>query len=234
MDKRALIGIGVIVVAIAVSMSFTFQALNTTLDDGARAGNSKLGMVVNSPTSTPDVQEISEIYEQAAAAGIGRSNVYMFWNSIEPEKGEFDWSQSDILMSLNKNNNLQVTLYFSLINGKTLGPFPDWIGKPNLISVDEDQLVNALDAILTRYYIIDSVIIAGRNRLSTLDTTSRTYPSTGSCSKRLRQTQGKTPRCQYWKRIFASWRHEQKSGPYSRGAGCGRFCWIYVFFRSTR
>ena len=44
---------------------------------------------------------------------------------------------------------------------KQLGPFPDWIGKPSLNSIGEDRLVNVLDEILSRYHIIDSVIIAG-------------------------------------------------------------------------
>jgi len=80
---------------------------------------------------------------------------------LNQKKRNFDWHQSDILMNLNKQNNLKVTLYFSLINGKTLGPFPDWIGNPSLNSISEDNTVNVLDAILTRYEIIDTVIIAG-------------------------------------------------------------------------
>jgi hypothetical protein len=42
-----------------------------------------------------------------------------------------------------------------------LGPFPDWIGKPTLNGINEDELVTVLDAILSRYHIVDSVIIAG-------------------------------------------------------------------------
>ena len=44
---------------------------------------------------------------------------------------------------------------------KHLGPFPNWIGKPSLNSIGEDRLVSVLDAILSRYDIIDTVIIAG-------------------------------------------------------------------------
>ena len=54
-----------------------------------------------------------------------------------------------------------LSLYFSIINGDTLGPFPKWIGKPTLNSINEDELVTVLDTILSRYHIIDSVIIAG-------------------------------------------------------------------------
>jgi hypothetical protein len=80
---------------------------------------------------------------------------------IEPVEGKFDWLQSDILMGLNEKNNHKVTLYFSIINGETLGPFPKWIGKPTLNGINQDELVTALDAVLSRYHIIDSVIIAG-------------------------------------------------------------------------
>jgi len=64
-------------------------------------------------------------------------------------------------MGLNQKNDLKVTLYFSIINGETLGPFPKWIGKPSLNGINEDELVTVLDAILSRYNIVDSVIIAG-------------------------------------------------------------------------
>jgi hypothetical protein len=60
-----------------------------------------------------------------------------------------------------KKNDLKVTLYFSIINGETLGPFPAWIGKPSLNAIQEDRLVNVLDAILARYDIVDIVVIAG-------------------------------------------------------------------------
>ena len=123
--------------------------------------NEKIGLIVNTPSNTITLEELNDIYSEASSTGIGRNNLYLFWNLIEPERGNFDWQQSDMLMNFNKQNNLKVTLYFSLINGKTLGPFPDWIGKPSLNSVSEDSTVNVLDAILTRYDIIDSVIIAG-------------------------------------------------------------------------
>ena len=123
--------------------------------------NEKIGLIVNTPTNEITIEDLRDYYLQASSTGIGRNNLYLFWNLIEPEKENYDWQQSDILMSFNKQNNLQVTLYFSIINGKTLGPFPDWIGKPSIKSISEDNLVRVLDAILSRYDIIDSVIIAG-------------------------------------------------------------------------
>jgi hypothetical protein len=123
--------------------------------------NEKIGLIVNTPTNEITIEDLRDYYLQASSTGIGRNNLYLFWNLIEPEKENYDWQQSDILMSFNKQNNLQVTLYFSIINGKTLGPFPDWIGKPSIKSISEDNLIRVLDAILSRYDIIDSVIIAG-------------------------------------------------------------------------
>ena len=73
---------------------------------------------------------------------------------IEPVEGEFDWSQSDLIMGLNEKNNLKVTLFFSIINGETLGPFPEWIGEPTLQLINEDELINSLDAILLRYHTV--------------------------------------------------------------------------------
>jgi hypothetical protein len=123
--------------------------------------NEKIGLVINSPNQSVSLQQIDEIFSDASSTGIGRSNVYLFWNLIEPQRGEFDWSQSDVMFGLNKKNNLKVTLFFSVINGETLGPFPNWIGKPSLNSLGEERLVNILDAILSRYNIIDTVIIGG-------------------------------------------------------------------------
>ncbi len=123
--------------------------------------NKKIGLVINTPGRSVSLQQADIIYADAASTGIGRSNVYMFWNVIEPQKGEFDWSQYDTIMALNEKNDLNVTLFFSVINGRTLGPFPDWIGKPSISAIGEQRLVDTLDAILSRYHIIDYVIIAG-------------------------------------------------------------------------
>ena len=149
--------ISAVIVAIASAALFT-----TDLEfQPAITQNEKIGLIVNAPSNTITLEELNYIYSQASSTGVGRTNLYLFWNLIEPEKRNFDWQQSDILMNLNKQNNLKVTLYFSLINGKTLGPFPDWIGRPSLNSISEDNTVNVLDAILARYDTIDTVIIAG-------------------------------------------------------------------------
>ena len=157
MDKRILgIIIPVLVIIIASLLFISPSSENTT-----QKNNENIGLVINSPSSSISLQQIDEIFTDASSTGIGRSNVYLFWNIIEPVEREFDWSQSDILMGLNEKNDLKTTLYFSIINGATLGPFPNWIGKPTLNGINEDELVNTLDNILSRYNIVDSVIIAG-------------------------------------------------------------------------
>ena len=166
MNSKIIAPIGAGIAAVIIGLSI-FAMTSESEQDGAIQPqtiikNEKLGLVINPPTKEIPLQQLAKIYEDAAFTGIGRSNVYLFWDTLEPEKGEYNWEQPDILMSLNKKNGLEVTLYLSIINGKTLGPFPNWIGKPSLISISEDNLVNVLDAILSRYNIIDTVIIAGQ------------------------------------------------------------------------
>ena len=159
MDKKILgvtAGIVVILAVIAIVLTLPSSEIITP-----QKTNEKIGLVINSPNQSVSLQQVDGFFSDASSTGIGRSNVYLFWNIIEPQRGEFDWSQSDIMMGLNEKNDLKVTLFFSVINGETLGPFPDWIGKPSLNSIGEERLVNVLDEILSRYHIIDSVIIAG-------------------------------------------------------------------------
>ena len=157
MDKRILGIIIPIFVVTIVALMFISSSSEIT----SQKNNEKIGLVINSPSSSISLQQFDQIFTDASSSGIGRSNVYLFWNVIEPIEGKFDWSQSDIIMGLNEKNDLKVTLYFSIINGETLGPFPKWIGKPTLNGINENELVNTLDAILSRYHIVDSVIIAG-------------------------------------------------------------------------
>jgi len=161
-DKKIIGGIGAgIVIAIIAVFAVIAQPGSDSLPPIKTPGNEKLGLVINTPTTTVDLQQLNDIYQQASSSGIGRSNVYVFWNAIEPEKDVFDWEQTDILMSFNKKNDLKASLYFSIINGKTLGPFPSWIGKPPIKLIQEDRLINVLDAILSRYDIVDTLIISG-------------------------------------------------------------------------
>jgi len=167
MDKKKVGTIIPVFVVIAVvfalisSDDFTFDTTNMTTQISTQSNNESIGMVINYPSSSVTLNQLDEIFTDASSSGIGRSNVYLYWNVIEPVEGKFDWSQSDILMGLNEKNDHKVTLYFSIINGETLGPFPKWIGKPSLNGINQDELVTVLDAVLSRYHIIDSVVIAG-------------------------------------------------------------------------
>ena len=166
MDKKKL---GILPVFIVIALVFVLIMSDNSIDDtnttipqvSTQTNNESIGMVINSPSSSVTLKQLDEIFTDASSSGIGRSNVYLYWNVIEPVEGKFDWLQSDILMGLNEKNNHKVTLYFSIINGETLGPFPKWIGKPTLNGINQDELVTVLDAVLSRYHIIDSVIIAG-------------------------------------------------------------------------
>jgi len=162
LNSKTIAGIGAGIAAVIITVSFF--AISSTEQNGIEpmiTKNENIGLVVNSPASEITVQQLGEIYEEAASTGMGRSNVYLFWNLIEPQKGEYNFRESDVFMSLNKKHDLKVTLYFSIINGKTLGPFPDWMGKPKLHAISDAQIVNILDVILSRYNIIDTVIISG-------------------------------------------------------------------------
>ena len=156
MDKRILAIIMPVFIVVIIALMF-----NLPSSEIAKTNNEKIGLVINSPSTTVSLKQLNEIFTDASSSGIDRSNVYLFWNIIEPVEGKFDWSQSDIIMGLHEKNNNKVTLYFSIINGETLGPFPKWIGKPTLDGINENELVTILDSILSRYNIIDSVIIAG-------------------------------------------------------------------------
>ncbi len=163
MNKKTSIAIGAgisIVIIVGVAFALTYESEpDKIVFQGER--NKKLGLVINTPETATTLETLNEVYSKASSIGIGRSNVYMFWNMIEPEQRNYNWDQYDILMSFNKKSDLKVTLYFSLINGNTLGPFPNWIGKPSLASISEDRLIEVLDTVLSRYDIVDTLIIAG-------------------------------------------------------------------------
>lgn len=127
----------------------------------ASVHNDKIGLAINTPNQAVSLRQLDGAFTNASSTGIGRTNVYLFWNIIEPMQGEFDWSQSDVLMGLSEKNDLNVTLFFSVVNGKVLGPFPDWMENPTLDAIGADRMADTLDAILLRYDVIDTVIIGG-------------------------------------------------------------------------
>ena len=161
--QRKKIGIAIGAVAAAVAVAVFFLVLQPSQPQPVTqvTPNPKLGLVIMPPTERPTFNEVHNAYIQAASTGIGRSNVYMLWPVIEPQQGSFNWQTYDILMGLNREQHLNVTLYFSIINNEQLGPFPNWLGQPTLDANLANQTANALDTILSRYYIVDYVIIGG-------------------------------------------------------------------------
>ncbi len=113
MNSKTIAGIGAGIAAVIITVSFF--AISFTEQNGIElmiTKNENIGLVVNAPVSEITVLQLGEIYEEAASTGIGRSNVYLFWNMIEPQKGKYNFQETDVFMSLNKKNNLKVTLYF--------------------------------------------------------------------------------------------------------------------------
>jgi GH35 family endo-1,4-beta-xylanase len=109
MNKKFLgiiVGIGVVIAVIAVAMSISNHDILSTPQT-----NQKIGLVINSPNQSTTLQELNDVYSEAADSGIGRSNVYLFWNLVEPVRGEYDWEQSDVLMSFNKTQSYFVFFY---------------------------------------------------------------------------------------------------------------------------
>ncbi len=163
LNNKIIGGIATIIIVAAIVTVFALQQDNDVAPPIIIQSKEKIGLVINSPVSQTSTQEellfLKQVYQQAASTGIGRSNAYIFWNSLEPEKDQFSWDSSDIIMSFNKQNNLKVTLFFSVVNGPGLGPFPNWMGGQALTENLADDTVRVLDAILSRYDIIDNVIL---------------------------------------------------------------------------
>jgi hypothetical protein len=157
-DKKIFIAIGIGVAAIAALL------VSSSIPQGdvfvVQQKNDKLGIIVNTPTQQVTLDQIKKTYSRADESGAGRTNLYLFWNHIEPEQEKYNFRDTDVLMSLNKNNGMQTTLYFSIVNGRTIGPYPSWMGTPGFGTLLETKATTTLDAILSRYDgAIDSVII---------------------------------------------------------------------------
>ncbi|MDE1726046.1 MAG: hypothetical protein KGH89_02115 [Thaumarchaeota archaeon] len=159
--KRKSIGIAIGATAAVIAVIFFLVMPNQTQTQTQVVPNPKLGLVIMPLTARPTFNEIHNAYIQAASTGIGRSNVYMLWPIVESQKGTFNWQTYDILMGLNREQHLNATLYFSIINNDQLGPFPSWLGQPNIDDKLANETASALDTILSRYYIVDYVIIGG-------------------------------------------------------------------------
>jgi hypothetical protein len=160
-----IIGIVILVVAIGGASAY-FLTKSDSVDTNSFPNqsisqNEKISLVINTINPPKSIDDIEEAYKVASTSGAGRTNLYVHWNQLEPEKGNFDWRVTDIMMKLNEKYNFKTTLFFSVINADRLGPFPSWMGNQALGETLEDETIRILDSILTRYENIDYVIFAG-------------------------------------------------------------------------
>ena len=165
-----IIGIVILVVAIGGSSAYfltkndsidTISSQNDQISQSEQISqNEKIGLVINTINPPTSIDDIENSYKIASTSGIGRTNLYTHWDQLEPEKGNFDWRVTDIMMKLNEKYNLKTTLYLSVINADRLGPFPSWMGNQIIGKSLETDTVRVLDAILSRYENIDYVIFA--------------------------------------------------------------------------
>ena len=160
-----IVGIVILIVAIGgASAYFLTKTDSVDVDSFSNQSilqNEKIGLVINTINPPKSIDDLEEAYKIASTSGAGRTNLYVHWNQFEPEKGNFDWRATDIMMKLNEKYNFKTTLFFSVVNADRLGPFPSWMGNQALGQTLEDETIRVLDSILSRYENIDYVIFAG-------------------------------------------------------------------------
>ena len=123
-----IIGIVILVVAIGGASAY-FLTKSDSVDTNSFPNqsisqNEKISLVINTINPPQSIDDLEEVYKVASTSGAGRTNLYVHWNQLEPEKGNFDWRVTDIMMKLNEKYNFKTTLFFSVINADRLGPFP--------------------------------------------------------------------------------------------------------------
>ncbi|MDC0199395.1 hypothetical protein OAJ83_00890 [Candidatus Nitrosopelagicus sp.] len=160
-----IIGIAILVIAIGGASAY-FITKSDSVDTSSLSNeliyqNKKIGLVINTVNPPQTIDDLENSYKIASTSGAGRTNLYIHWNHLEPEKGNFDWRVTDIMMKLNEKYNFKTTLFFSVINADRLGPFPSWMGNQVLGKSLENDTIRVLNEILYRYDNIDYVIFAG-------------------------------------------------------------------------
>ena len=158
--------IGIVIIVIAIGGASTYFLTKNDSDGSSFSNetipqNEKIGLVINTITPPKSIDDLEDAYKVASTSGAGRTNLYVHWSQLEPEKGTFDWTTTDLIMKLNDKYNFKTTLFFSVINADRLGPFPSWMGNQALGESLESETTRVLDAILSRYDNIDYVIFAG-------------------------------------------------------------------------
>ena len=175
MDKKIISGIAAGVIAIIVVVLVITPNIGTDIMENdvietkyttlSSIEKQKIGLVINSPTTPKTIADIQQIYVRGAESGVGRTNIYVLWTSFEPEPEKYNWTHLDVVMSFLQKNNMKGTLFFSVINGNTFGPFPDWMGTQGFGKTLEVRTIKSLDTILSRYNktetLIDTIIIGG-------------------------------------------------------------------------
>ena len=160
-----IIGIVILIVAIGGASAYFLTKSDSvetnSFPNQSISQNEKISLVINTINPPKSIDDLEEAYKVASTSGAGRTNLYVHWNQLEPEKGNFDWRVTDIMMKLNEKYNFKTTLFFSVINADRLGPFPSWMGNQALGETLEDETIRTLDSILARYENIDYVIFAG-------------------------------------------------------------------------
>ena len=164
MNSRV-IGIAILIVAIGGASAYFITKSDpvdtNTFSNQQNSQNEKISLVINTINPPQGIADLESAYKVASTSGAGRTNLYVHWSQIEPEKGNFDWRVTDIMMKLNEKYNLKTTLFFSVINADRLGPFPSWMGNQAIGETLEGETIRVLDSILSRYENIDYVIFAG-------------------------------------------------------------------------
>ena len=164
MNSRV-IGIAILIVAIGGASAYFITKSDpvdtNTFSNQQNSQNEKISLVINTINPPEGIADLESAYKVASTSGAGRTNLYVHWSQIEPEKGNFDWRVTDIMMKLNEKYNFKTTLFFSVINADRLGPFPSWMGNQALGDTLEGETIRVLDSILSRYENIDYVIFAG-------------------------------------------------------------------------
>ena len=160
-----IIGIVILIVAIGGASAYFLTKSDSvetnSFPNQSISQNEKISLVINTIKPPKSIDDLEEAYKVASTSGAGRTNLYVHWNQLEPEKGNFDWRVTDIMMKLNEKYNFKTTLFFSVINADRLGPFPSWMGNQALGQTLEEETIRVLDSILSRYENIDYVIFAG-------------------------------------------------------------------------
>ena len=95
-----IIGIIILVVAIGGASAY-FITKNDPVETNSFSTqpisqNEKISLVINTINPPQSIDDLEDAYKVASTSGAGRTNLYVYWGQIEPEKGNFDWRVTDL------------------------------------------------------------------------------------------------------------------------------------------